>query len=183
MRAIEALMHEHRVIEVVLTGLERMAQRAREDGEVNQGRAAKALETLRQFADKCHHAKEEHNLFPLMEERGVSREGGPLGVMLHEHEQGRHHIETMERVLPGASRGDTEALRVFAGHARSYARLLRQHIGKEDKILYPMAEQVLTAEDDERLVKAFEAIEREQMGEGAHEKYDRWAHESVQHRE
>jgi predicted dinucleotide-binding enzyme len=46
-----------------------------------------------------------------------------------------------------------------------------------------MAEQVLTAEDDERLVKAFEAIEREEMGEGAHEKYDRWAHESVQHRE
>lgn len=46
-----------------------------------------------------------------------------------------------------------------------------------------MAEQVLTAEDDERLVKAFEAIEREEMGEGAHEKYHRWAHESVGHRD
>ncbi len=170
-------MREHRVIEVVLTGLERMAQRAREDGEVDQGRAAKALETLRHFVDKCHHAKEERNLFQLMAERGVPREGGPLEVMLHEHEQGRHYTGTMARVLPGASRGDTEALRVFAEHARSYARLLRQHIGKEDKILYPMAEQVLTAEDDERLVKAFEAIEREEMGEGAHEKYHRWAHE------
>jgi len=176
-------MHEHRVIEVVLTGLERMAQRAKEDGEVNQGMAAKALEILRNFADKCHHAKEERNLFQLMAERGVPREGGPLGVMLHEHEQGRRHIETMERVLPGASRGDTEPVRVFAEHARSYARLLRQHIGKEDKILYPMAEQVLTAEDDERLVKAFEAVEREEMGEGVHEKYHRWAHELVEHRE
>jgi hemerythrin-like domain-containing protein len=176
-------MHEHRVIEVVLTGLERMAQRAKEDGEVNQGMAANALEILRDFADKCHHAKEERNLFQLMAERGVPREGGPLGVMLHEHGQGRHHIETMARVLPGASRGDTEALRVFAEHARSYARLLRQHIGKEDKILYPMAEQVLTAEDDERLMKAFEAIEREEMGEGAHDKHHRWAHELVEHRD
>ena len=183
MRAIEELMQEHRVIEVVLTGLERMAQRAKEDGQVNQGRAAKALETLRHFADKCHHAKEERNLFQLMAERGVPREGGPLGVMLHEHEQGRQHVETMARVLAGASRGDTEALRVFAQHARSYARLLRQHIGKEDNILYPMAEQVLTAEDDERLVKAFEAIEREEMGEGAHEKHHRWAHELVEHRD
>ena len=182
MRAIEELMHEHRAIEVVLTGLERMAKRAEEDGQVNQGRAAKALETLRHFADKCHHAKEERNLFQLMAERGVPLEGGPLGVMLHEHEQGRHHIETMARVLAGASRGDTEALRVFAQQARSYARLLRQHIGKEDSILYPMAEQVLTPEDDERLVKAFEAIELEEMGEGAHEKYDRWAYESAQHR-
>jgi len=176
-------MHEHRVIEVVLTGLERMAQRAKEDREVNQGMAANALEILRDFADKCHHAKEERNLFQLMAERGVPREGGPLGVMLHEHGQGRHHIETMARVLPGASRGDTEALRVFAEHARSYARLLRQHIGKEDKILYPMAEQVLTAEDDERLMKAFEAIEREEMGEGAHDKHHRWAHELVEHRD
>lgn len=117
MRAIEELMHEHRVIEVVLTGLERMAQRAKESGQVNQGMAEKALETLRSFVDKCHHAKEERNLFQLMAERGVPREGGPLGVVLHEHEQGRHHIETMGRVLPGASRGDTEALRVFAEHA------------------------------------------------------------------
>ena len=183
MRAIEELMHEHRVIEVVLTGLERMAQRAKDSGEVNQGMAEKALETLRHFADKCHHAKEERNLFQLMAERGVPREGGPLGVMLLEHKQGRHHIETMARVLPGASRGDTEALRVFAAHARSYARLLRQHIGKEDKILYPMAEQVLTADDDERLVKAFEVVEREEMGEGAHEKYQRWAYESARHRD
>ena len=73
-------------------------------------------------------------------------------------------------------------MRVFAEHARSYARLLRQHIGKEDKILYPMAEQVLTAEDDQHLVQAFEAIEREEMGEGVHERYHRWAHELVEHR-
>ena len=45
-----------------------------------------------------------------------------------------------------------------------------------------MAEQVLTVEDDARLVQAFEAIEREEMGEGAHEKYHRWAHELVEHR-
>ncbi|MCJ7750171.1 MAG: hemerythrin domain-containing protein [Armatimonadetes bacterium] len=183
MRAIEELMQEHRAIEVVLTGLEHMAQRAKDDGQVNQGRADKVLEILRHFADRCHHAKEERNLFQLMAERGVPREGGPLEAMLHEHEQGRHHLETMARVSPGASRGDTEALLVFAEHARSYARLLRQHIGKEDKILYPMAEQVLTAEDDERLMEAFEAIEREEMGEGAHEKYHRWAHESAERRD
>jgi hemerythrin-like domain-containing protein len=62
-------------------------------------------------------------------------EGGPLAVMLIEHEQGRHHLRTMTRALAGASRGDTEAVRVFAEHARSYARLLRQHMGKEDGVL------------------------------------------------
>jgi len=181
-RAIEELMQEHRVIEVVLTGLERMGHGATEDGEVNQAMGEKAVEILRNFVDRCHHAKEEQHLFPWMAARGVPREGGPLEVMLHEHEQGRHHVGMMVRVLPGASRGDTEALRVFGAHARSYARLLRQHIGREDGVLYPMAERVLTAEDDQHLVKAFEAIEREEMGEGVHGKYHRWAHDLAGHR-
>lgn len=182
MRAIEDLMGEHRVIEGVLTGLERMAQRAQRDGEVNQDMAAKALETLRDFVDKCHQAKEERHLFPRMAEGGVPREGGPLGAMLMEHEHARHHVQAMTRTLAGASRGDTEAVRVFAEHARSYARLLRQHIGQEDRVLYPLAEQVLTADDDERLVDAFATIEREEMGEGDHAKYGRWAHDSRQQR-
>jgi len=181
MKVIEDLTHEHRVIELVLAGVEGLAAHAEREHRLDRERAEKALEILRNFADRCHHAKEERNLFRLMEERGVPREGGPLGVMLHEHELGRAHVQAMGQALPAAPDGEAAAARNFAEHARDYVDLLRQHIQKEDTVLYPMAERLLSREDDTRLMEAFEAIEREEIGEGVHEKYHQWAHELAEH--
>lgn len=179
MQATDDLKHEHRVIELVLTGLERVAKRAQTAQFFEQSAAERALEILRNFADKCHHGKEERHLFPLLEERGVPRDG-PVGVMLQEHEQGRGHLRAMLQTLPDSA-GNAESLRLFAKHAAEYIGLLRQHIQKEDNVLFRMAEQVLTEDDDRRLVDGFEAIEREEIGEGVHEKYHQWAHELGEH--
>jgi hemerythrin-like domain-containing protein len=181
MKAIDDLKHEHRVIELVLTGLDRIAERADAERTVEHHSAERALEILRNFADKCHHGKEERHLFPLMEARGVARQGGPIGVMLHEHELGRGHIRAMVQALPEASSSAGEAVGAFTGNARRYVGLLRQHIQKEENVLFPMAEQLLTAQDDDGLVEGFETIEREEIGEGAHEKYHQWAHDLAEH--
>ena len=39
-----------------------------------------------------------------------------------------------------------------------------------------MADQLLSAKDDQALFEAFEKIEAEEMGEGVHEKYHQLAH-------
>jgi len=177
MKAVDDLQHEHRVIELVLTGLEWLARRAQSEQRLNRERAERALEVLRNFADRCHHGKEERHLFRMMEARGMSRESGPLGVMLHEHTLGREHIRAMVEALPRAAEGEAAALAAFADRARAYAELLRQHIRKEDSVLYPMAKRLLSEDDAQRLLTDFEAVERDEMGEGAHDKYHRWAHE------
>jgi hemerythrin-like domain-containing protein len=42
---------------------------------------------------------------------------------------------------------------------------------KEDNILFPMAEQLLPASEQERVAQGFEHVEHEETGEGIHEKY------------
>jgi hemerythrin-like domain-containing protein len=182
MESTEILRQEHRIIEVVLIGLTDIADRAASSQSVQADRARKALEILRNFADRCHHAKEEHQLFRLMERHGMAHGSGPLAVMLREHELGRSHVRAMVEALPKASAGDPQAQSAFAEQARSYVDLLREHIRKEDNVLYPMAEQMLDAEEDRQLVAAFEVIERDEMGEGAHQKYHEWAHELAEPR-
>jgi len=182
MESTEILRQEHRVIEVVLTGLERVADGAERGRAVDRAKADRALEIVRNFADRCHHAKEERHLFKAMEERGLSHQNGPIAVMLQEHDLGRGHVRAMLEALPAASAGDPAAMRDFSRHAREYVGLLRQHINKEDNVLYPMAEQLLTDADDRRLVEAFEVVEREEMGEEAHEKYHTWARELAEGR-
>jgi hypothetical protein len=36
---------------------------------------------------------------------------------------------------------------------------------------------VLSSEDDAKLTEAFESVERDEMGEGTHEKYHQWVKE------
>src|SRR5262245_60786760 len=99
MKATDILMDEHRVIEQVLNCLEKLADRCEAGETLDNTSASEALPFFRNFADRCHHGKEEGHLFPLLEARGFSRQGGPTGVMLHEHEEGRGLLTAMARAV------------------------------------------------------------------------------------
>lgn len=67
--------------------------------------------------------------------------------------------------------GDKAALKAALENALGYAELLRQHIDKEDNILYHMADQVLTPADQQELLSKFEEVEQQRIGAGKHEEY------------
>jgi hemerythrin-like domain-containing protein len=171
MKATDILKNEHRVIEQVLNCLEKIADRSLAEGELDCRSAMQAVEFLQHFADHCHHGKEEGHLFPLLEARGFSRQNGPTGVMLLEHQEGRHHIQTMKAAIAQAATGVPQALERFTSHAQAYIRLLRVHIFKEDRCLFPMANEVLSDQDQRSLEESFDDVETCEMGRGTHEKY------------
>jgi hemerythrin-like domain-containing protein len=139
------LMQEHVLIEKVLAVLETLAE------QVDRGRApdrtafGKALEFLSGFADMGHHMKEEEALFPALVERGMPVLGSPIGVMLHEHEEGRAHLRGLREALGGLDKDPAGARRRLVDEAREYVHLLRQHIEKENVILFRMADEMLDA--------------------------------------
>jgi hemerythrin-like domain-containing protein len=175
MKVVETLKHEHRVIEHGLAVLEAIADRLEREEAVPQERVAALLGFFRDFADGCHHAKEEGLLFPELEAKGMPREEGPIGVMLQEHEQGR---ALQQQLRTAAERlEEAEACRQFVRAAREYSALLREHIRKENGVLFPLAEQMLSEADDEELVAGFERHEQEHMGKGVHERLHQLIHE------
>lgn len=164
MNPIDELKTEHRAIERALDILAQLA-----GGNGRSEDAGRLVEFFKLFADSCHHGKEEGLLFPALEQIGVSRQGGPIGVMLAEHERGRAHIQEMEAALPGLSGGDASAAGRFQEAARAYAELLRQHIYKEDHVLFEIAEQRLSKAQQNRLSEDFARFERDVMGPGRHD--------------
>ena len=169
MRPTEILSSEHRVIEQVLDCLEKIAANAERSGKLELEAARTALHVLRTFADRCHHGKEENCLFPMLAKRGFPTDAGPVAVMLHEHESGRSEIRGMESALADAARGEPHAVRYFAAAARRYVELLREHIAKEDNVLFPMAESMLRDADRDEVVSSFEAVELVDIRPGTHE--------------
>ena len=78
MKPTQILENEHRVIEQVLDCLDKIADRCETDGRLDAESAREAVDFFRNFADRCHHGKEEAELFPLMHARGFPQEGGPV---------------------------------------------------------------------------------------------------------
>lgn len=181
-RASEVLKNEHRIIERVLRILDVLIVRS-EQGEGFELESLKqCVEFFRLFADACHHAKEEDLLFPVLEDRGLPREGGPIGVMLYEHRQARMLTKEMAEALGEVEDGDTAGEARFRDAARQYLSLLVNHIHKEDNILFNMGDQVMNQTDQDSLCKQFCEVgcrtfggkRREQLESIADELEERW---------
>jgi hemerythrin-like domain-containing protein len=171
MKATDILIEEHRVIERVLTTLETGATLLEAGQPVRPEFFLQAADFVKGFADGCHHQKEEGVLFKAMVENGIPVEGGPIGVMLSEHEMGRAYTRAMRAAAERFQAGDESARLDIVQNARNYTALLRQHIYKEDNVLFPMADRVLPPSQQENVWQGFETVEHEETGEGVHEKY------------
>ncbi len=171
MKATEILKEEHKIIKNMLEILDRICEKLEKNEKVNAEHLEKILDFIKTFADKCHHGKEEDLLFAAMEKVGIPREGGPIGVMLEEHRIGREYVKNMMDGLKEYKNADEDSIPQIVESARSYIGLLKEHIFKEDNILYEIADAHLSEKVQEQLVEEFEKFELEKMGKGIHEKY------------
>ncbi len=177
MKATEILMEEHRIIENVLTALTLAARTQKTDDPLPVQFFVDAVDFIRGFADGCHHRKEEDVLFKALARHGFSEDQGPLGVMLHEHEQGRSFTRSMADAVQRIERGDKSARALLAEAATSYAHLLRHHIAKENQVLFKMADRAIPLDEQAEIEEAFDRIESEEAD--AHRKYEALAQSLV----
>lgn len=171
MQATQVLRDEHEGILAMLAVVEAAAYRLRDGHSIPPTLFTDAVSFFRNFADACHHGKEELELFPKLVERGIPNEGGPVGVMLIEHDQGRAFVRGMAEAAELYAQGNATAVPNLVKNALGYVRLLRGHIDKENGALFVMADNVLSDADQSRLYEAFEEIERTRTGPGEHERY------------
>ncbi len=170
MIATQTLRHEHEAILKMLDATEEVSRRLQAHQPVGSGTLEGLLEFFREFADHCHHGKEEEVLFPFLEQKGMPRGGGPIGVMLYEHEQGRALIREMAEAAAANRKDEDGSGPRWAKAANAYAHLLREHIDKENNVLFVLAERMLSPDEQDRLSKQFETVEVEKMGAGTHER-------------
>lgn len=181
---VKVLRAEHQVILRVVRVLGGLMDRFEQAGEFAEAPLTKCVEFLRLFADACHHGKEEDLLFPVLESRGIPRDGGPIGVMLYEHQVGRGLTKDMAGALTTARTGDATARMRFLQAARQYIDLLTNHIFKEDNVLFDMGDRMMNLDDQRTLTtqfcavncRAFEGRRREELQQIAAELEAEWGH-------
>ena len=139
----DALVQEHRLIKRMLDLLEHNAQLTAVGAYRNYRFYLDGIDFIRNYADRFHHAKEEDVLFEALVTNGMPREHSPVAAMLMEHDRGRAFVKAMEEAVRQALDGIPGRDAVISANALAYVALLREHIDKEDGILYPLAERVI----------------------------------------
>ncbi len=181
MTPIEILMNEHRLILAVLDSLEEAADRLDKGANIDPGFFLDAAEFVSGFADKCHHAKEEDILFVAMTERDMPQDTGPVAVMLAEHDEGRRYTAGFRSAAEQMKAGDASASADVVRNVFDYVNLLREHIMKEDNVLYPMAEQIIPIDGMSRVSDDFQRVIDADKRNGIPEKYEALAEELGQY--
>ncbi len=164
------LVAEHemieRAMEVLKTNLDKVSS-----GKQDKVQTGRAIDFLLEFGDKIHNIKEEQFLFPLMGKRGAPTEGGPIGVMLLEHDLERKLLLKMQMALDTLSTSSDDEKAVFVKEGLDYLTIRAEHIWKENDILYNMARQILTEDDFAYLLKEFQNSDLQHYGEEASAKF------------
>lgn len=158
MTATTTLRSEHNHILAMIACLVSACKAAEIEDVFDSDTFHAGLDFIQNYADAWHHAKEEGLLFPALEAAGLPRGGGPIAVMLKEHELGRTYVRQIGKNLEAATNGDPSALQIVLRFTLAYAELLTQHIQKENNILFNMADQMLLPEEQERLQQEYKNV-------------------------
>lgn len=163
MKPIEDLIKEHGPIKLLLRILEKVNGQLEAGKGMNTTDLGNTVAFIREFADKCHHGKEENLLFPAMKENNIFEEMTLIDILIEEHKVGRNFVKNMAEAIVEKNNEK------FVENARGYIDLLDQHIDKENRILFPMANKSLSEEKQKELAMGFADVEKNIIGEGRHE--------------
>jgi hemerythrin-like domain-containing protein len=162
MTATEILRSEHELIDRALDRLEALCGtlgKAGASAVADSKSMSDTIEFIQAYADERHHRKEEQGLFPALERCGVPHEAGPIAVMLHDHAMARELVAEMAAALRDVRHG-VPGVEDFVEAALQYVTLMRDHIHKENNILLPMADRLLTSDAQAELAASFAVLDR-----------------------
>lgn len=169
MNATADLRAEHEGVARMLDIMDAMARRARMGEPLDAADLSQTIEFLRVFVDRCHHAKEEGLLFPAIHAAKIASVEPTVAVLLEEHVRGRGVVATIELLAQRLGQGDEAARTDLADSLSSYTELLRDHIDREERDCFEVADRELPALYQDELAEGYERLEHDVIGEGVHE--------------
>jgi hemerythrin-like domain-containing protein len=174
MGCTEELRSEHGTMMKIFSALLHLSSGSGLTEAESHGRLEKVMDFLKAYVDQCHHPKEEEIFFPAIREAGLTRLDGLIKELTSEHRAGQGMVQEMEKAL-GQLRKSEASEKVFSAVASRYVGLFRQHIRKENGILFPAANEKLSAEIQQRVLHGFRKIDHDKLGEDRRTAFHRLA--------
>ena len=177
-----SLRKDHESIKKVLKAIAICIQLLKERKEISPDILLDTVDFITNFIDRCHHAKEEHGLFPALEATGMPKENSAIGTMLREHEEARKIAEQIKHAVDSylANNKSEQSKSALIQHCEAYVNHIDRHIMKEDTRLFIIAERRLKGKEND-VKEMVDSVEVEKVGVEGRKQYEDKADRLLSH--
>ncbi len=157
MQATKILQGEQVLIEKFLAAFALGTTAAAQSRPVKPGFFIYAVNFINGFIEGSYFKKEEA-LLKSLEENGLTAEHGPLAAMFNEIKQSHDLSRDMLSAARQWQEGDADGRTDLVWTASTYTSLLRRHIDRARSMIFPLAEQLISMDDQYKIAEAFNHI-------------------------
>jgi hemerythrin-like domain-containing protein len=170
MNPTENLTREHKDINELLNIMNKIADQIRSNKVFYTNDVEDILDFLLVFIENFHHQKEEI-FYPVLVSAGIPEEPESISIMLYEHVLSRNYLNEISCCVQNCKIGNDFSGELLADSLMKYVTLLKGHIKKEEKLIFPLADKQLSEEKQNEIYKKFEDIDKAVVGQRNHDHY------------
>jgi|GEM_PF-2872239 hemerythrin-like domain-containing protein len=167
MKATETLEHEHRVIEEVASACGVCAEVLRGGTKVPIDVLESIVDFFRKYGNRYHRQAEEA-LLSVLHDKGVPTAACPIVVINYENQKRQTLVDQLTSAVNAYVESGGAVRETLASTLQALAEFFPDHIWKEEYLLLPMAEKVLSEEDKNSLADSLNLIDSMKGAEARH---------------
>ena len=161
-------MTEHRLIERMISSIDKEVKRMEKSGIVDQSFITVAVDFIRIYADRTHHGKEEEILFRDLSKKKLSdHDAIIMNELIQEHIVGRNTTVELVKSAAAYQKGDKAAFPLITQNLRKFVDFYPKHIEKEDKVFFPSSMKYFSEPEQQSMLAEFWEFDRKMI----HSKY------------
>jgi hemerythrin-like domain-containing protein len=161
MMPIGPLMIEHRLIERMIRLLKHQLEKVRRLKTADPVFIDIAVDFIKNYADRCHHGKEEDILFRDLAKKGLSDEHrGIMDELIEEHARARKAAKNLLDAEERYLKGDAAALHDIVDSITWLVSFYPIHIEKEDRQFFMPVMSYLTKQEQDAMLQEFYEFDR-----------------------
>jgi hemerythrin-like domain-containing protein len=149
---LERLHQDHKHLALLLDLLEKLLDMFHEGSEPDYELMCEMLEYIESYADQVHHPSEDL-IFKRMQTH-ADQHHAMLDVLMHQHEVLSELTRYFRQSLEGIVHEEVLRRDAVEAQGRELVQTLRNHLNLEETEAFPLAREVLTAEDWEAVEAA-----------------------------
>ena len=161
MMPIGPLMIEHRLIERMIRLLRQQLEKVGGQKKADPVFIDMAVDFIRNYADRCHHGKEEDILFRDLAKKGLSDEHRTImDELLEEHVRARKATRSLLEAKERYLKGNPEALRDIVDAITWLVNFYPIHIQKEDRQFFMPVMSYFSKQEQDAMLQEFYEFDR-----------------------
>ncbi len=112
-------------------------------------------------------------LLKALEEGGFPPDEGPIGAMREGQKKSKESAEQLHKAAKAWQGGDEEARVDVSWESSQYSSTVRQHLDRLKNLIFPLLEQNLSPEEEQKILQGLNNIVFETSMNGDADKYDK----------